>query len=174
MGKKKSAGILLYRLKNRVLEVLLVHPGGPFWAKKDFGSWSIPKGEFTDGENALEAAKREFREEVGVEFSGEFIELSPIKHKSGKLVFAWASERDIDARLIKSNTFEMVWPPKSGKRQQFPEIDRGEWFSVPEAKLKINENQAALIDELANKLNLTPEQITTLEKQRAKKYTIST
>lgn len=162
MEKKKSAGILLYRLQSKSLELLLVHPGGPFWKNKDLGSWTIPKGEFTEEENAFEAAKREFQEEVGADFNGDFIELTPIKQRSGKLVFAWALEGDIDPAKIKSNTFEMEWPPKSGRRQEFPEIDRGEWFFVPEAKGKINESQAAFIDEIVAKLNLTQEQIRSL------------
>jgi predicted NUDIX family NTP pyrophosphohydrolase len=162
MEKKKSAGILLYRLKNKALEVLLVHHGGPFWAKKDLASWSIPKGEFTEEENPLEAAKREFQEETGLDLTGDFIELTPIKQKSGKLVYGWAVAGDIDPAQIKSNTFEMEWPPKSGKRQSFPEIDKGEWFSVPESKLKILEPQTALIDELISILKLTPEQTISL------------
>lgn len=164
MEKKKSGGVLLYRLKNTILEVLLVHPGGPFWSKKDLGSWSIPKGEFTDEESGFVAAKREFQEEIGFEITGIYIELSPIKQKSGKTVFAWALEGDIDPKLIKSNTFEMEWPPKTNKMQSFPEIDRGEWFSVPDAKQKINISQASFIDELINKLHLIPEQIGHLSK----------
>ena len=148
MEKKKSAGILLYRIKKNVLEVFIVHPGGPFWAKKDDGSWSIPKGEFTDPENPLEAAKREFSEETGCMLSGNFIELKPIKQKGGKVVFCWALEGDIDPATVKSNTFELEWPPKSGKKREFPEIDKGEWFTVPEARIKINEQQVDLIDQL--------------------------
>lgn len=157
--EKKSAGILLYRLKNKFLEVFLVHPGGPFWAKKDLGAWSIPKGEFTKDEEPLDAAKREFQEELGVDFTGEFIPLTPIKQKGGKIVYAWALEGDIDPNQIKSNTFEMEWPPKSGKKQEFPEIDKGEWFNASDAKQKINIGQSALIDELISKLNLTEEQL---------------
>jgi len=148
---KKSAGILLYRLTNSKLEVLLVHPGGPFWAKKNLQSWSIPKGEFTEEENPFAAAKREFEEEIGIPLSGNFIELTPIRQKSGK--------RNIDPKLIESNTFEIEWPQESGIKQSFPEIDRGEWFDVTKVKLKINESQAALIDELILKLNLTKDQI---------------
>jgi len=124
---KKSAGILLYRIKNNSAEVLLVHPGGPFWAKKDLGSWSIPKGEFSDNENPIEAAKREFQEEIGLEIKGKFIELTPIKQNSGKIVLD-CDRGDIDPKSIKSNVFEMEWPPKSGKKQSFPEIDKGEWL----------------------------------------------
>lgn len=149
MEKKKSAGILLYRMKANGPEVFIVHPGGPFWAKKDKGSWSIPKGEFTDAENPLEAAKREFQEETGNTLSGNFIELKPIKQKSGKMVFCWALEGDIDPATIKSNTFELEWPPKSGKKKEFPEIDKGEWFTTSAARLKINEQQVDLIDQLA-------------------------
>jgi len=156
---KKSAGILLYRLDNGYLEVMLVHLGGPFWAKKDLGSWSIPKGEFTDEEVPLDAAKREFHEEIGTEISGEFIELSTIKQKSGKIVYSWALQGDLDTSKIKSNTFEMEWPPKSGKMQKFPEIDRGDWFNVQGAKEKINPSQVALIDELITKLHLTEKQL---------------
>ncbi|MCD6067105.1 MAG: putative pyrophosphohydrolase [Bacteroidetes bacterium] len=145
---KQSAGILLYRIEERNLKVLLAHPGGPFWAKKDAGSWSIPKGEFTETEDALSAAKREFFEETGFEISGDCKTLTPIKQKSGKLVHAWAVEQDLDASMIKSNTFEMEWPPKSGKMQEFPEIDRAEWFSVGEAMEKILPAQRSFIEEL--------------------------
>ncbi|MEO8210318.1 MAG: NUDIX domain-containing protein, partial [bacterium] len=125
---KKSAGILLYRLTNQILEVLIVHPGGPFWAKKDLGAWSIPKGEFTDDENPLDAAVREFHEEMGEPIQGDFIPMTPIKQKNGKVVYAYSLEHDFDVSKIKSNTFTMEWPPKSGNQQEFPEIDRGEWF----------------------------------------------
>ena len=149
---KQSAGILLYRLKNKELEVLLVHPGGPFFAKKDVGAWSIPKGEFSNKEDPLEAAEREFREETGVTVSGEFVTLSPIMQKGGKIVLAWAVEGNLDPQQIKSNTFEIEWPPRSGRKQSFPEIDRGEWFTVPVAKEKINRAQAAFIDQLMTRL----------------------
>ena len=149
---KKSAGILLYRIENRILEVFLVHPGGPFWAKKDDGAWSIPKGEFDDGEDPLDAAKREFEEETGTEISGEFIALDPIKQKSGKIVYAWAIEGNIDPAKIKSNEFEIEWPPKSGKMKAFPEIDKAGWFDLNEANKKIIESQSVLIRELATKL----------------------
>jgi predicted NUDIX family NTP pyrophosphohydrolase len=153
--EKKSAGILLYRLINHIPEVLLVHPGGPFWVKKDLNSWSIPKGEFKNGEDPLQAAKREFEEEIGTPLAGNFIELTPIQQKSGKLVYCYACEGDIDPKIIKSNTFEMEWPPKSGKKQFFPEIDRGEWFKISEGKRKINKSQVALIDQLVEQLNLS-------------------
>ena len=148
---KKSAGILLYRTMNKKLEVFLVHPGGPFWAKKDIGAWSIPKGEFDDDEEPLAAAKREFKEETGVEISGEFIQLASIKQKSGKIVYAWAVEGDIDPAKIKSNTFEIEWPPRSGKLQTFPEIDKAEWFNYIEAQKKIVLAQSPLIEELKSK-----------------------
>ena len=149
---KKSAGLLLFRIHNKHPEVFLVHPGGPFWAKKDDGAWSIPKGEFEDEEEPLAAAQREFEEETGIRISGEFIELDPVKQKSGKIVYAWAVEGDIDPEKIKSNEFEMEWPPKSGKMKTFPEIDKALWFNLDEAKKKIIERQAALIDALKNLL----------------------
>ena len=149
---KKSAGILLYRFQNTVLEFFLVHPGGPFWTKKDEGAWTIPKGEFEDNEDPLDAAKREFEEETGVKISGKFIELKPVKQKSGKLVYAWAVEGDIDSSKIKSNEFEMEWPPKSGKMKSFPEIDRAAWFNLKDAEQKINAGQFSLIKELENKI----------------------
>ena len=149
---KKSAGILLYRFQNKNLEVFLVHPGGPFWAKKDDGAWSIPKGEFEDDEEPLTAAKREFEEETGLKISGGFIELNPVKQKSGKMVYAWAVEGNMDPAKIKSNTFEIEWPPKSGKMKAFPEIDKAEWFNMNNAKKKIIEAQSSLIEDLENKL----------------------
>ena len=144
----KSAGILLYRRTGNSLQVFLVHPGGPFFKNKDLGAWSIPKGEFSDDEDALTAAKREFAEETGQAIDGDFIELKPVKLKSGKTVYAWAVEGDIDHETITSNLFEMEWPPKSGKKQSFPEIDRAGWFELEEAKLKINVAQAGFIEEL--------------------------
>ena len=150
---KQSAGILLYRLKKGSLEVFLVHPGGPFFVKKDLGAWSVPKGEFEDDEDALVAAKREFLEETGVAVDGEFRALTPVRLKSGKVVSAFALEHDIDGSKIKSNSFEMEWPPKSGKMKSFPEIDRGDWFDVTMARQKINPAQVALIEELLMKLN---------------------
>ncbi|MEO8110643.1 MAG: NUDIX domain-containing protein [Ginsengibacter sp.] len=148
MTKKQSAGILVYRKKGNELEVFLVHPGGPFWKKKDVGAWSIPKGEFSDDENSLDAAKREFFEETGFNISGNFIELQPVKLKSGKIVFAWAVEGDIDADNIESNLFEIEWPPRSGKMQLFPEVDSAEWFTVEEAKKKMNVMQVEFLQEL--------------------------
>ncbi|MGZ8557443.1 MAG: NUDIX domain-containing protein [Chitinophagaceae bacterium] len=150
---KKSAGILLYRFNNTVLEVLLVHAGGPFWSKKDWGSWSIPKGEFEPHEIPLEAAKREVEEETGIKISGDFIELTPVKQKSGKVVFAWALQKDINPANIMSNSFETEWPPKSGKKKSFPEIDKAAWFKIEEAKQKIIDGQIPIIQELETKLD---------------------
>ena len=151
MTKNQSAGLLLYRYKN-MLEVFLVHPGGPLWKNKDEAAWSIPKGEFDENEEPLQAAIREFLEETGISVSGEFIELKPVIQKGGKKVFAWALEKNIDAATIHSNHFEMEWPPRSGKYQSFPEVDKGAWFTIDEAKKKINVMQAALIEELKKKL----------------------
>ena len=147
---KQSAGLLLYRRKNGFLEIFLVHPGGPFWRNKDKGAWTIPKGEFI-GEPPLEAAKRELKEETGFSVSGPFIELTPIKQKGGKWVYAWAVEKDVDPDKIKSNTFTMKFA--SGGEKEFPEVDRADWFSVEEAKEKILEAQARLLIELAAKLD---------------------
>ena len=145
---KLSAGLLLYRFHQSTFQVFLVHPGGPFWAKKDIGSWSIPKGEIEKDEDPLVAAIRECQEETGIIAEGNFIELTPVKQKSGKLVYAWAIEADIDPAGITSNTFEMEWPPRSGIKKSFPEIDRAEWFSAKDAELKIIEGQLPLIREL--------------------------
>lgn len=146
---KQSAGILLYRFKHHTMEVLLVHPGGPFWAKKDAAAWSIPKGEFDDAEDALDAAKREFKEETGIAVNGDFIALKPVKLKSGKVIYAFALQGDLDASLISSNYFEIEWPPRSGKRQSFPEVDKSEWFTIAVAKEKINAAMVPLLDELS-------------------------
>ena len=145
---KKSAGILLYKFSDETLLIFLVHPGGPFWKNKDLESWSIPKGEFSDDEEALAAAVREFEEETGTAVSGDFTALSPVKMKSGKIIYAFAIEGDIDIETIKSNDFEMEWPPKSGKLQKIPEVDRGEWFPVAVAIQKVNPAQVPLIIEL--------------------------
>ncbi len=142
------------------ITVLLVHPGGPYWKNKDKNSWSIPKGEFKEGENAFDAAIREFKEETNLNLnSTDFIELTPIKQKSGKVVYAWAIENDLDSSSIKSNYFEMEWPPKSGKIQKFPEIDKGEWFYIPIAKKKILKQQFALIEEIIELLKLNRKKI---------------
>lgn len=146
---KQSAGLLLYRLKNAKTEVLLVHPGGPFWAKKDKAAWSIPKGEFTN-EDPLAAAKREFQEEVGIPApEGDYADLGQFKQPSGKIVFAWALQHDLDLSLFKSNLFEMEWPPKSGQHQSFPEADKAQWLSLAAAKIKIVKGQVPILDALA-------------------------
>ena len=149
---KKSAGLLLFRETAAGLEVLLVHPGGPFWAKKDDGSWSIPKGEFEDGEEPLAAAKREFEEEMGVPAAGEFIPLKPLKQPSGKLVFAWAVRSDFDPSRLKSNMFSMEWPPKSGRQREFPEVDKAAWFGMETARRKILKGQESFLDQLLARL----------------------
>ena len=138
----------MHRLRHGQTEVLLVHPGGPFWKNKDDGAWTMPKGEVADGEDLLAAAKREFEEELGSKPLGEFRELTPVKQKGGKWVHAWALEGDLDATTIKSNTFTMEWPPRSGKQAEFPEIDRAAWFPLPEARRKINPAQGALLDQI--------------------------
>jgi predicted NUDIX family NTP pyrophosphohydrolase len=144
-----SAGLLMYRSHEGVLQVLLAHPGGPFFKNKDDGAWTIPKGEIEPGEDLLEAAKREFKEEIGFTSTGPFIALSPIKQKGGKIVHAWAFQGDFDPNTIVSNTFSMEWPPKSGRQMEFPEIDRAEFFVLLEAKRKIKIGQDGLIDEFA-------------------------
>jgi predicted NUDIX family NTP pyrophosphohydrolase len=145
----KSAGILLHRGRDGAREVLLVHPGGPFWARRDAGAWSIPKGEYSGDEDALTAARREFAEELGVSApDGEVAELGEIRQKSGKLVTAWALEGDLDVSAVHSNTCEIEWPPRSGKRIEIPEVDRAEWFNLQDAREKINPAQAELLDRL--------------------------
>ncbi len=143
-----SAGLLMYRRSGEGLEVLLVHPGGPFWKKKDAGAWSIPKGEYVAGEDPLDAAKREFQEETGLAARGPFIPLTPLKQPGGKIVHAWAFEGDCDAEALKSNTFSMEWPPGSGRRQEFQEVDRAGWFTIEDAKRKILRGQAGFLGEL--------------------------
>jgi predicted NUDIX family NTP pyrophosphohydrolase len=145
---KQAAGILLYRRGRAGLEVLLAHPGGPLWARKDAGSWTLPKGQFTDNELPLDAAKREFEEEMGSAPSGEFQPLGTIKQPSGKLIHAWAAESDFDVRTVRSNLFELEWPPKSGLKAEFPEIDRAGWFPVAEARVKIIKGQEPFIARL--------------------------
>jgi predicted NUDIX family NTP pyrophosphohydrolase len=147
MAKKTSAGLLLYRHRGE-LEVFLVHPGGPFWAKKDLGAWSLPKGEFVEGDDPLQAARREFTEETGFLIEGEFRALEPVKQSGGKVVHAWAIEADCDASKVRSNSFSMEWPPKSGRTQQFPEVDRAEWFTLTEARKRIIKGQIGLLDQL--------------------------
>lgn len=153
---RQSAGLLMYRRRNGVLQVLLVHPGGPFWAKKDAGAWSIPKGEFSGDENALMAARREFEEETGFLPAGRFVPLTPIKQPSGKVIYAWALEGDLDATAIRSNTFTMEWPPQSGNHQEFPEVDRAAWFTIEAAKEKIIRGQVDFIDELQRIIETDP------------------
>ena len=148
-----SAGILLYRRAGANLEVLLVHPGGPYWRKKDEGAWSIPKGEMDEGEDAEVAARREFMEETGVALSGLLDPLGDIRQRGGKRVIAFAAEGDVDVQTMQSNTFEIEWPPKSGRMQSFPEIDRAEWFDLASAHAKILEAQRALLDRLAGLVN---------------------
>jgi predicted NUDIX family NTP pyrophosphohydrolase len=150
---KTSAGILLYKKVQGALQVFLVHPGGPFFAGKDEGAWSIPKGEIDEGEDPLAAALREFEEETGCRPEGEFLPLSPVKQKCGKTVLSWSAEGRCDAAAIRSNTFTLEWPKGSGRMREFPEVDRAAWFTVAEAKRKINPAQAALIDELSSKVS---------------------
>ena len=145
---KASAGLLMYRTRNGVLEVLIAHPGGLFWRNKDDGVWTIPKGEIDPGEDPLLAAQREFTEETGLAPTGPFIPLGNIKQKSGKIVQAWAFAGDCDPATIKSNTFKLEWPPKSGKFQDFPEIDQAAFWPIKEARLKINPAQAPFLDAL--------------------------
>ncbi len=149
---KVSAGLLMYRRPGNRLEVLLMHPGGPLHAKRDEGAWSIPKGEVEPGEALLAAAEREFEEETSYKPIGPYIPLSPIQQKSGKIVHAWAFEGDCDPRSLRSNTFRMEWPPRSGKIQEFPELDRAEFFDLPAARRKANPAQVALLDELERRL----------------------
>ena len=153
MAKKMSAGLLLYRRRGQ-LEVFLVHPGGPFWAKKDAGAWSLPKGEVKEGEDPLETAKREFTEETGFPIDGEFRRLDPVKQSGGKIVHAWAIEADCDPSKVRSNLFSLEWPPKSGKSQDFPEVDRAGWFNIPEARKRIIPAQIGFLDQLISVLGI--------------------
>ena len=150
---KRSAGILLYRLGSGGPEVLLVHPGGPFWARRDAGVWSIPKGEYEDGDDPLACALREFEEETGSTLPpGELVELDDVKQKGGKVVTAWAAEGDLDADAVRSNSFTMEWPPRSGRTAEFPEVDRAGWFCIDEAREKLNPAQAEFLDRLVERL----------------------
>lgn len=154
MSKKHSAGLLLFRERSDGLEVLLVHPGGPFWSGKDDGAWSVPKGELEEGEDALQAAKREFSEETGAAPpAGDPLPLDPVRQPSGKTVHVWALRGEFDVTALKSNTFSMEWPPKSGQQQQFPEVDRGAWFPVLEAARKIMKGQLPLLEQLHRRLS---------------------
>jgi predicted NUDIX family NTP pyrophosphohydrolase len=145
---KQSAGLLLYRRGGGEPEVFLVHPGGPFWAKKDAHAWSIPKGEFGAGEDPLSAARREFAEETGLPIDGAFLALPPVKQPGGKVVQAWAVEGDCDPGMVKSNSFTLEWPPRSGRMQVFPEVDRAAWFPLAVAREKIHKGQVAILDAL--------------------------
>src|SRR5436189_1655275 len=152
---KQSAGVLVYRTRNNLVEVLLVHPGGPFWAKKDEGAWSIPKGELGEGEEPLACALRELGEELGGSFSlspEELIELGSVRQKAGKIVHCWAAPGEFDPASLHSNTFTMEWPPRSGTEREFPEVDRAEWFGLEQAREKINPAQAEFLDRLAANL----------------------
>ena len=160
--KKQSAGILLYKVTKGNLTVLLVHPGGPFWARKDAGAWSVPKGEFSDDEAPEAAARREFGEELGMPLpSGTLMELGDVRMSSGKIIYAWALEGDLDMSAIKSNTFTMEWPPKSGQQQTFPEADKAAWFDMTSAQTKINTAQSTFLHRLAEKLQVAVIQLPT-------------
>jgi predicted NUDIX family NTP pyrophosphohydrolase len=145
---KRSAGLLLYRRRSESLQVFLVHPGGPFWARKDLGAWSIPKGEYADGEDPLATAQREFAEETGAQPSGAFRSLGEVVQGGGKRVVAWAVEGDFDPATLVSNSFELEWPPRSGRKASFPEVDRAEWFAPATARQKLLAGQRAFIDRL--------------------------
>jgi predicted NUDIX family NTP pyrophosphohydrolase len=149
---KTSAGLLLFRRAPGGIEVFLVHPGGPFWAKKDAGAWSIPKGEYVQGEDPLDAARREFAEETGIVPDGELVELGVVKQAGGKIVTAWAFEGDCDADAVHSNIFAMEWPPRSGRQQEFPEVDRAQWFDLETAEEKILKGQLDFIRRLRETL----------------------
>lgn len=163
---KQSAGILLYRLTGNELEVLLVHPGGPFWAKKDKGAWSVPKGEFTDDEEPFVAAKREFGEELGCSApNGEYIDLGSIKQSGGKMVYVWAVQGDLDPATVKSNTFRIEWPPKSGQEQAFPEVDKALWVTLDEAEVKLLKGQLPFLGTLIEKIGYVPKKSPQLPEQ---------
>ena len=147
-----SAGLLMFRRRAGALEVLLAHPGGPLWANKDAEAWTIPKGEIAEGEDPLTAARREFEEETGIQPEGVFYPLGSVRQKSGKIVHAWAFEGDADPGALRSNSFQMQWPPGSGQLRSFPEVDRVQWFSLDEARRRINPAQAGLIDALESTL----------------------
>jgi predicted NUDIX family NTP pyrophosphohydrolase len=153
MARKQSAGALLYRRHAGAVEVLLVHPGGPFWRNRDEGAWSIPKGEFDDAESPETAARREFEEETGFALEGELTALKPVRQAGGKTIHAFARECDIDPAAIRSNTFELEWPPRSGKMRAFPEVDRAAWFTLPEAMRKVVDGQRPLLTELEGRLD---------------------
>jgi predicted NUDIX family NTP pyrophosphohydrolase len=152
MARKESVGILVYRRRVGGIEFFLVHPGGPFWAKKDMAAWSIPKGLLEGDEEPLAAARREFREETGQEIAGDFVALVPCKQPGGKVVSAWLVEAEVDAERIESNEFTMEWPPRSGRTSNFPEVDRAGWFGLEEALLKVHKGQRPIIEEAARRL----------------------
>jgi predicted NUDIX family NTP pyrophosphohydrolase len=154
MPHRVSAGLLLFRRRHHIVEVMLVHPGGPFWARKDEGAWSIPKGEMEDGEDGLAAARREVEEETGARPSGAFIPLDQVRQPGGKVVHAWAVESDFDTATLRSNLFEMEWPPRSGRRLAFPEVDRAEWFTLADAARKILAGQQPLLRQLEERLTM--------------------
>lgn len=173
---KRSAGILLHRDHGLGVEVLLVHPGGPFWARKDAGAWSIPKGEFLEDEDPLEAARREFSEELGLPVpEGEIVALGSVQQSGSKIVFAWAVAADLDTKVITSNTFELEWPPKSGQMKQFPEVDRAGWFTLDIAQARIVKGQVPLLQKLAEVLAaplpppVSPENLVPLPKLKGSK-----
>ena len=155
MSRKSSAGVLLYRFRDGRIEVLLVHPGGPFWQRKDEGAWSLPKGEFDEGEEPEAAARREFAEETGLTLDVDLTPLTPARQRSGKIVHPFAGEAELDVGAIRSNLFPMEWPPKSGKMQEFPEVDRAEWFDFETAARKINPGQRPILAELETRLQRT-------------------
>jgi predicted NUDIX family NTP pyrophosphohydrolase len=149
---KQSAGLLMYRQTSLQLEVFLVHPGGPFWVKKDLGAWTIPKGEFAEDENALDAAQREFHEETGFTAHDNFLDLGTIKQAGGKIVYAWAFEGDCDPEALVSNLCMIEWPPRSGRAMEIPEADRGSWFEISNARERIHKNQAEFLERLRDRL----------------------
>jgi Predicted NTP pyrophosphohydrolase len=153
---KRSAGLLLYRRKHPGIEVFLVHPGGPFWSKKDLGAWSIPKGEYTDAEDPLAAARREFLEETGFIVDGEFVPLGSIRQTGGKIVSVWALEGDCDPEKLVSNTCEIEWPPRSGRMIAIPEVDRGNWFSLAAAGERILPSQGPMLQRLVESIDHRP------------------
>ncbi len=153
---KRSAGLLLYRRHSRLLEVFLVHPGGPFWAKKDLGAWSIPKGEYADSEEPLDAARREFEEETGFPPPSNATALGDVKQAGGKIVIAWAAEGDCDPACLVSNLCEIEWPPRSGRKIEIPEVDRAAWFPLPEARQRILPSQSPFLDRLEQQLTAKP------------------
>jgi predicted NUDIX family NTP pyrophosphohydrolase len=154
--RKASAGLLLYRHAAAGVEFMLVHPGGPYWARKDAGAWSIPKGEIEPGEEPLAAARREFEEETGASVDGDFLPLQPVKLRSGKVIHAWAVQAEFDPAALRSNLFSMEWPPRSGEQREFPEADRAAWFGIDKARIKIHPGQAPLIDFLLARLQAKP------------------